>query len=175
MQQAENSDYLAGINEETNRKSEEWIRNESGEILNTILHDFSRFSVSTIDSFFQKILRAFAREAGLHSGFNVELDHSTILSSAVDEMLGSAVTVTAAEQMADSYAMTNIEEDKSWNLKDGIIKLSEELFKEKFKILSAGERSNLENKEFLLEYIEKIRSLSASFEKKMTESGKSWQ
>ena len=60
---------------------------KSGEILNSILHDFSRFSVSTIDSFFQKILRAFAREAGLHSGFNIELDHSTILSSAVDEMI----------------------------------------------------------------------------------------
>ena len=56
--------------------------------------------------------------------------------------------------------MSNIDEEKSWNLKDGIIKLSEELFKEKFKILSAGERSNLENKEFLLDYIEKIRSLT---------------
>ena len=58
--------------------------------LNSILHDFSRFSVSTIDSFFQKILRAFARETGLHSGFNIELDHSAILSSAVDEMIASA-------------------------------------------------------------------------------------
>ena len=68
--------------------------------------------------------------------------------------------------------MSNIDDEKSWNLKEGIIKLSEELFKEKFKILSADERSNLENKEFLLEYIEKIRSVSSSFEKKMTEYGK---
>ena len=50
-------------------KSEEWIRKEAEEILNSILHDFSRFSVSTIDSFFQKVIRAFTREAGLHSGF----------------------------------------------------------------------------------------------------------
>ena len=53
-----------------------------------------------------------------------------------------------------------------------LLKLSEELFKEKFKILSAGERSNLENKEFLLGYIEKIRSLSDSFEKTLTELGR---
>ena len=165
------SDYLEVLMERTG-KSEEWIRNESGEILNTILHDFSRFSVSTIDSFFQKILRAFTREAGLHSGFNVELDHTSILSSAVDEMLGSAVPGTQLNKWLSFYAMTNIEEDKSWNLKDGILKLSEELFKEKFKILSAGERSNLENKEFLLEYIEKIRSLSGSFEKKLTDLGR---
>jgi ATP-dependent exoDNAse (exonuclease V) beta subunit len=75
-------------------KSEEWIRSEAAEILKAILHDFSRFSVSTIDSFFQKILRAFTREAGLHSGFNIELDHTNILSSAVDEMLGSAAAGT---------------------------------------------------------------------------------
>jgi ATP-dependent exoDNAse (exonuclease V) beta subunit len=43
-----------------------------------------------LDAFFQKILRAFVREAGLHSGFNIELDHSVILSSAVDEMIASS-------------------------------------------------------------------------------------
>jgi ATP-dependent exoDNAse (exonuclease V) beta subunit len=85
----ENSDYLPGLIKAT-KKTEEWIRREAKEVLNSILHDFSRFSVSTIDSFFQKVLRAFAREVGLHSGFNIELDHTTILSSAVDEMIGSA-------------------------------------------------------------------------------------
>ncbi len=165
-------DYLDVLLKSTG-KSEEWIRIESGEILNTILHDFSRFSVSTIDSFFQKILRAFTREAGLHSGFNVELDHSTILSAAVDEMLGSAVAGTQLNKWLTAYAMTNIEADKSWNLKDGIIKLSGELFQEKFKILSASDRSSLENKEFLMDYIQKIRSLTVAFEEKMTELGKS--
>jgi ATP-dependent helicase/nuclease subunit A len=165
-------DYLTVLLESTG-KSEEWIRNESGEILDTILHDFSRFSVSTIDTFFQKILRAFTREAGLHSGFNIELDHSTILSAAVDEMLGSAVAGTLLNKWLTAYAITKIEEDKSWNLKDGIIKLSEELFKEKFKILSAGDRANLENKEFLMGYIDEIKSLAVAFEKRLTELGKS--
>ncbi|TAL75068.1 MAG: ATP-dependent helicase, partial [Bacteroidetes bacterium] len=82
----EDSEYLQDLIKDIN-KPEEWIRIEAKEILNAILHDFSRFNVSTIDSFFQKILRSFAREAGLHSGFSIELDHSTILSSAVDEMI----------------------------------------------------------------------------------------
>ncbi len=170
LSSGQNCDYLKVLMKSTG-KNEEWVRKESGEILNTILHDFSRFSISTIDSFFQRILRAFAREAGLHSGFNVELDHSTILSSAVDEMLGSAITGTQLNRWLTDYAMTNIEEDRSWNLKDGIIRLSEELFKEKFKILSSGERSNLENKEFLLAYIGKIRALAVSFEKTLAEQG----
>ena len=50
------SEYLSGLLEATG-KNEEVIRNDAKEILTSILHDFSRFSVSTIDSFFQKVLR----------------------------------------------------------------------------------------------------------------------
>ncbi len=164
-------DYLEGLINSTG-KTEEAIRNESGEILNSILHDFSRFSISTIDSFFQKVLRAFTREAGLHSGFNIELDHSTILSEAVDEMIASAADDTQLRKWLTSYAMSNIDEEKSWNLKAGIIRLAEELFKEKFKILSENDRSKLEDKEFLLEYIKKIRTVTHSFETKLVEFGK---
>ena len=94
------------------------------------------------------------------------------LSSAVDEMIASAASDAQLKNWLITYAMSNIDEEKSWNLKDGIIKLAEELFKEKFKILSTEERSNLENKKFLLEYIEKIRSVSSSFEKTLLEYGK---
>jgi ATP-dependent exoDNAse (exonuclease V) beta subunit len=166
----EKSEYLSGLIAETH-KSEEYIRSEAKEILNSILHDYSRFSVSTIDSFFQKILRAFAREAGLNSGFNIELDHSVILSAAIDEMIASANDNPQLKNWLTSYAMANIDDEKSWNLRNGITKLADELFKEKFKILSEKERSNLENKQFLLDYVEKIRSVTSSFEKKLTGFG----
>jgi len=165
------SAYLSGLVESTG-KSEDWIRNEAVEIINSILHDYSRFSVSTIDSFFQKVLRSFAREIGLHSGFSIELDHSTILSSAVDEMIASAAKDNQLKDWLISYAKSNLDEEKSWNLKLGIIKLAEELFKEKFKLLSIEEQSKLENKVFLLEYIKKISIISESFEKKLNELGK---
>jgi ATP-dependent exoDNAse (exonuclease V) beta subunit len=168
----EKSEYLNDLVKSTT-KPEDWIRTEAMGILNSILHDFSRFSVSTIDSFFQKILRSFAREIGLPSGFNIELDHSAILSYAVDEMIASSADDIQLKNWLTTYAISNIDDEKSWNLKEGIIKLSEELFKEKFKILSNEERANLRNKEFLLGYIAKIRSISSSFEKKMVEYGNS--
>jgi ATP-dependent helicase/nuclease subunit A len=166
----ENSDYLSDLVKSTGR-TEEWIRNESKEILNSILHDFSRFSVSTIDSFFLKVLRAFAREVGLHSGFSIELDHTAILSTAVDEMIASATADNQLKNWLITYAKSNIEEEKSWNLKDAIISLAEELFKEKFKILSFEEQSKLEDKIFLSEYIKKIRLISHSFEKELIAFG----
>ena len=164
------SDYLDNLLVSTG-KPEEWIRAEAKEILNSILHDYSRFSVSTIDSFFQKILRSFAREAGLQSGFNLELDHSIILTAAVDEMIKSARGDQQLRSWLSTYALSNIEEEKTWNLKEGILSLSEELFKEKFKVLSVSERSLLENKEFLLDYIEQLRSVHSGFEKQLTKFG----
>ena len=170
LSSGQESDYLSDLVKSTGG-TEEWIRSEAKEILNAILHDYSRFSVSTIDSFFQKILRAFAREAGLHSGFSIEMDHSIILSSAVDEMIKSAGTDPQLKSWLTKYALSNIEEEKSWNLKEGILALSEELFKEKFKILSAEERSLLENKVFLSDYIKTIRAVVSSFEKQLMDLG----
>jgi ATP-dependent helicase/nuclease subunit A len=164
------SDYLPGLVMVTG-KTEEWIRTEAKEILNAILHDFSRFSVTTIDSFFQKLLRAFAREAGLHSGFSIELDHTSILSSAIDEMIAAASADNQLKNWLITFALSNIEDEKSWDLKAGIIRLAEELFKEKFKILSIGERSKLGDKKFLLEYIDKMRRITHSFEKKLIDFG----
>ncbi|TAL61186.1 MAG: hypothetical protein EPN88_14990, partial [Bacteroidetes bacterium] len=96
----------------------------------------------------------------------------TILSSAVDEMIASAGSDFQLKNWLTSYAMANIDDEKSWNLKESIVRLAEELFKERFKILSADERSNLENKKFLLEYIEKIKSISSSFENELHSYGK---
>ena len=92
--------------------------------MNSILHDYSRFSVSTIDSFFQKVLRAFARDIGLHSGFSIELDHSTILSKAVDEMIASATEDLQLRHWLITYAISNIDDERSCNLKVGITRLA---------------------------------------------------
>ena len=165
------SDYLPELLKTTG-KNEEELRLEAKEILFSILHDFSRFSVTTIDAFFQKVIRAFTREAGLHSGFNVELDHSLILSKAVDEMIASAGADGKLKNWLTDYVMSNLDEEKSWNLKAGIMKLAEELFNEKFKILSDTERSKLENKGYLLDYIKTIRQIISSFEKTLIDSGK---
>jgi ATP-dependent exoDNAse (exonuclease V) beta subunit len=164
------SDYLKGLLESTG-KSEDWIRSEAGEILNCILHDYSRFHVSTIDSFFQKILRAFAREAGLNSGFNIELDNSIILSDAVDKVLKSASSDARLKSWLREFALSNIEEEKSWNLKESIIALAQEIFREKFRILSDDERKVIENKDFLLGYINSMRGIISSFEKGLKNFG----
>ncbi len=165
------SEYLNDLMKQTG-KNENEIRSRAGDLLHAILHDFSRFSVFTIDAFFQKIIRAFARESGLHSGFNVELDHSLILSNAIDEMIASSADDTELKEWLNEYVNSKLSDEKSWNPKDDIMDLAEEVFKERFKILSAEERSRLEDKKFLLEYIGKLRSVRETFEETMFSAGK---
>jgi ATP-dependent helicase/nuclease subunit A len=165
------SEYLTGLLKETGNTEIE-IRKRAGELLHSILHDFSRFSVCTIDAFFQKIIRAFARESGLHSGFNIELDHNLILSSAVDEMIASSADDLKLKEWLNEYVNSKLSDEKSWNPKDDIIELAEELFKERFKILSAEEKSRLEDKKFLLKYISKLKTIRETFEETMFAEGK---
>lgn len=56
-------------------------------ILVSILHDYGAFSVSTIDKFFQQVLRVFARELGYFSAYQVELDTGALVQEAVDRLL----------------------------------------------------------------------------------------
>ena len=63
------------------------IRFKAKAIFTTILHDYSDFSVMTIDSFVQRIVSAFTEELGLPFSFEVEMEASELLQMSVDRML----------------------------------------------------------------------------------------
>lgn len=54
--------------------------------LNELLMGFSNFNVSTIDSFFQRVLRTFAREVERQGDYGVELDDNYAAAVGVDMM-----------------------------------------------------------------------------------------
>lgn len=63
------------------------LKEYAGNCLDTLLADFDHFGVSTIDAFFQTILRAFTHEAELAGDYELELDNTTIISKAVAQLL----------------------------------------------------------------------------------------
>ncbi|TFH34073.1 MAG: ATP-dependent helicase, partial [Bacteroidia bacterium] len=135
LSSGQDSDYLEHLKGLTG-KSSEIIEREAHANLEAILHDYSRFSVGTIDSFFQKILRSFARESGLQAGFNLILDHSVILSDAVDEMMREAENDPVLLKWLTEYAYSEVQSGKNWNLKNKIVELGGEIFKESFRLLN---------------------------------------
>ena len=82
-------------------------------ILVSILHDYGAFSVSTIDKFFQQVLRAFARELGYFSAYQVELDTGALVQEAVDRLL-DGITEKDTELIAwlDDLLMKQLSQGK---------------------------------------------------------------
>lgn len=65
------------------------LRAKAEAVLTGILHDYSAFAVSTIDKFFQQTLRAFSREIGQFTSYQVELDKNALVDDAVDRVMDS--------------------------------------------------------------------------------------
>ena len=69
--------------------SNDEIRERCGQALHAVLHDYSRFVVSTIDAFFQTVLRSMAHELGLSARLQVDLDDKNVIELAVENLIDS--------------------------------------------------------------------------------------
>ena len=107
----------------------EGLQKAADEILCNLLHDYSAFSVSTIDRFFQQTLKAFSREIGQFSSYQVELDKDSLISESVDRVL-DALTEKDADKLrwlTDS-AMEQIEQGGRYNLENELKSIAARIF-----------------------------------------------
>ncbi|HUH72780.1 MAG TPA: UvrD-helicase domain-containing protein [Chitinophagales bacterium] len=100
--------------------------------LSKILHDYSQFSIMTIDKFFNRIVKAFLFELKLQNAANVSLDTQKALDEAMEEMLSeySHDDKHVLSKWLKEIATEKLEDGKNWKPKDIVMKLSQELFKE---------------------------------------------
>jgi len=147
------------------------LKHKASLILSKILHDYSHFTILTIDSFFQRVIRAFAREIGFHQGFDVELDQEKILTAAVDQMIFELDSNPVLKDWLVRFAEVKIVEGSSWNFNRDIENVGKEVFKENFK--ERGEKliEKITDKTFLETFGKKLESLKTTFEKELRQKG----
>jgi len=164
------SDYTDILRKEYG-KSEVEIRDQAKDILTSILHDYSAFSISTIDRFFQQTMRAFTREIGLGGGYNIELDTPKVLGEAIDSMLYD-LERSDNQQLLDwliRFSEEKIENGETWNIRNDIRSLSEEIFKESYKAFSDDIQTDIADKELLDDYKRNLLIIIRQYEKKSKE------
>ena len=154
------------------RISELELQQKAKEALYLILHDFSKFSIETIDSFFQKIILSFVREIGLQTGYSVELDIETVLIEVINNLLFDLDNNKELTMWLTSYAESKIEEGKTWNVKYDILNLGYEIFKESFKISKKKILKKTENIEFLKNYMNTLFAWQQAIQSKLVKSGR---
>ncbi len=98
------------------RITEEIIRKRARRIFTNILHDYSDFAVSTIDSFVNRLVSAFTEELDVPFNYEVDLETADLLDNAVDRLLNriGAAEEVLLSQTLEEYALEKADEGQSW-------------------------------------------------------------
>jgi ATP-dependent exoDNAse (exonuclease V) beta subunit len=106
------------------------VEARSAKILNRILHNYSSFSVMTIDKFTHKVIRTFAKDLNISIDFDVELDMQKLRKNVTDMLFDQIGRDPELTNLMLRYANSNLSEDKSWNFSQQLYDFSNEIFKE---------------------------------------------
>ncbi len=107
------------------------LKRNAQALMNSILHDYSSFCVSTIDAFVQKLSRSFAHELGLPNQYNVSIDTEE-LAEAITEKIGMEISDQDAylTQLLVDFSNNQYNNERSTaiekQLADFVVKLTSE-------------------------------------------------
>lgn len=175
---------LYKIAHEADEQSADTVKERSSrarEVLINILHDYSAFYVSTIDKFFQSVMRSFARELGRLATYTIELDADLVRQQAVDMIFADLDKPQNREllEWLINFSFEKIEEGEAWGVKKPIDNLSESLLKEDFKLkmreFAKNEGADItaeQQRELAFGLKERIGSITDDFEKRCREIGR---
>lgn len=104
--------YLTDLCKEFGNISPEKITIAANRAMVELLFDYTNFNVSTIDSFFQMILRTFAKELKMSYNYEVELDDNYAINVGINDFLSNITHDKDAN--FDKNELKRIRRTKAW-------------------------------------------------------------
>lgn len=150
--------YLQEIMKTTDMEEAE-IRKTAAIALKNIIHDYSRFRIETIDSFFQSVMRNLARELELGANMSIELNNTDVLSDAVDAMIEKLDRHSPTLYWLIEYIEERIAGDKKWNVSSEIKNFGRNIFDEAYLEKGVNLREKLKDKGFIPQYRKKLQEM----------------
>lgn len=141
----------------TSDKSIDEIRKAADTALKNIIHDYSRFRIETIDSFFQSVMRNLARELELGANMTIELNNGDVLSDAVDSMIENLDRMSPTLYWLLEYIEERIADDKRWNVSSEIKGFGRNIFDEAYIEKGVTLREKLKDTKFISQYRKKLQ------------------
>lgn len=145
------------------------ISKRAGQVLSMILHQYSDFSIGTIDGFIYRIIRTFAHDLNLPVNFEVELDNDSLISEAVDLLINDVGRDEALTDLMLRFVMSKIGDEKGWNIDRDLKKFAKSLLSESGQIF-LDKLKELTKKDFSAISSE-IRKFRKEFESEMQAMG----
>lgn len=155
--------------------TEEDIRIRAGRALAYMLHDYSRFRVETIDSFFQSVMRNLARELELSPNLNIELDSDKVLSDAVNSLIDGLTLTSPVLPLLLDYIYERIADDKRWNVSDEVKSFARNIFNEGYVERGEALRAKMRHPEVIRLYKSLLKEMAEKALKQMADKGKRFE
>ncbi|MGN0035967.1 MAG: UvrD-helicase domain-containing protein [Bacteroidaceae bacterium] len=132
--------------------ADEHLREAARTALDNILHDYSRFRVETIDSFFQSVMRSLARELEQNAGLDLSLDSQEALSDAVDALIEKLTPRSPVLSWLLEQINERISQDRNWNVAGEIKSFGSHIFDETYLEHGGALREKLNDPDFIPRY-----------------------
>ncbi len=164
----DSENYLKEIRKHSSKTVEE-IRNAAQNALDNIIHDYSRFRIETIDSFFQSVMKSLSRELEIGTSLNIELNNGDVLDDAVDAMTEKLTRRSPLLAWLLEYIEERIADDKHWNVSHEIKKFGWNIFNEIYIEKGAALRKKLTDPHFIPSYRKELQDIRKEAHKQMAD------
>jgi len=167
-------DSLVELSEKRNATLEKILQDElpaadipvqAKKALELILHDYGSFSVCTIDSFFQRVMRSLAREIHLPLRYEVEMRTDEVIEAITEMLLNDVGRDAELTEWLSDLIIQKLDDEKSWSIEGDIRFMAAQLFKEKSIADQPLSREHIRN------VFSRLLDLKKSFERSMKSSG----
>ena len=135
------------------------------ELRSEILHQYDQFSISTIDAFFQRVIRAFTRESGLIGDYRLEVDQDTVLEEVINDLIDELGENKELTRWVVEFAKENLENDRAWDVRNSLVEFAREIFREEFKTIEKEVREGSADPQFFIVLRDRLWKIRNEFTK----------
>ncbi|MCK5221546.1 MAG: UvrD-helicase domain-containing protein, partial [Candidatus Aminicenantes bacterium] len=107
------------------------IEQQAGKVLKKILHNYSNFAVTTIDSFINRLVRSFTYETDIPAGFDVELNLNRMNNFITGNIFSDIGADPDTTRIILEFVFDKISRGQSWNVETNITSMLSEINREK--------------------------------------------
>ena len=164
------NDFSNGVQNDLSRELQQELsmdaatfQNYAQEVRSEILHHYAQFSISTIDAFFQKVIRSFTREAGLAGDYRLEVEQEPILAEVIDNLIDELGNNKILTNWVVEFAQENLMSDRAWDVRGSLLDFSKEIFSEEFKNIESDLYKLSTDKTFFPDLLNELRKIKSSF------------
>lgn len=104
------------------------LKDAAKNLLNLMLNQYSYFKISTIDSFFQQVIKSLAYELQLDSNFTLELDTKSVLELAVSRLIDNFDAQSEESKWIMQLVDEKFSKGNRWKFSDDIVNFANDAF-----------------------------------------------